>query len=216
MQDRTLHYIHDPLCGWCYAADPLVSALRLNLPKDIELKLHGGGMIRGPVALSSDLRSAIPSFAAKIAELTGQVFGEPFMDAFIKGNPERVDSYTIIRGELAVEFGTNDPLPFLKELQKQHFLNGVNICELDGLREVAALTGYSETDFDSWLANISEADVEHHVEATRTLLAKSGGSGFPTFVLESAGQMRRLDHAAYYSRPEDFSALVQQQLETAG
>ena len=28
MADAVLHYIHDPLCGWCYAASPLVAAAR--------------------------------------------------------------------------------------------------------------------------------------------------------------------------------------------
>lgn len=27
MSTPTLHYIHDPLCGWCYGAAPLVRGL---------------------------------------------------------------------------------------------------------------------------------------------------------------------------------------------
>ncbi|RLR78637.1 protein-disulfide isomerase, partial [Pseudomonas aeruginosa] len=26
MNDLTLHYLYDPLCGWCYGASPLLAA----------------------------------------------------------------------------------------------------------------------------------------------------------------------------------------------
>jgi len=41
----TLHYFHDPLCGWCYAAAPLVTAAAA-VP-GVALKLHGGGPMIG-------------------------------------------------------------------------------------------------------------------------------------------------------------------------
>ena len=41
----TLHYIFDPLCGWCYAAAPLVQSAR-EVP-GLTLALHGGGMLAG-------------------------------------------------------------------------------------------------------------------------------------------------------------------------
>ena len=40
-----LHYIFDPLCGWCYAAAPLVKAAR-SVP-GVTLQWHGGGMLTG-------------------------------------------------------------------------------------------------------------------------------------------------------------------------
>lgn len=40
-----LHYIFDPLCGWCYAAAPLVEAAE-ELP-GLAIELHAGGMLSG-------------------------------------------------------------------------------------------------------------------------------------------------------------------------
>ncbi len=40
-----LHYIHDPLCGWCYAAAPLAEAAAA-VP-GVEIVLHGGRAISG-------------------------------------------------------------------------------------------------------------------------------------------------------------------------
>jgi len=37
----TLHYVHDPLCGWCYAVTPMVEAVA---NAGIPIVLHGGGL----------------------------------------------------------------------------------------------------------------------------------------------------------------------------
>ncbi len=42
-QTPTLHYIFDPLCGWCYGAAPLIEAARA-IP-GLDIALHGGGMM---------------------------------------------------------------------------------------------------------------------------------------------------------------------------
>ncbi|MGL6011675.1 MAG: DsbA family protein, partial [Shewanella oncorhynchi] len=43
-KERTLHAIIDPLCGWCYAAAPLLDAAA---KAGFTIKLHGGGMLTG-------------------------------------------------------------------------------------------------------------------------------------------------------------------------
>ena len=42
--DMRLHYVYDPLCGWCYAAAPLVKVAREVMP----VVGHAGGMLAGP------------------------------------------------------------------------------------------------------------------------------------------------------------------------
>ena len=43
MNDLTLHYLYDPLCGWCYGASPLLAAACEVTCLDV--RLHGGGMM---------------------------------------------------------------------------------------------------------------------------------------------------------------------------
>ena len=43
MSTPTLHYVYDPLCGWCYGAAPLVRAARGT----IRVQAHGGDMMAG-------------------------------------------------------------------------------------------------------------------------------------------------------------------------
>ena len=37
-----VHYLFDPLCGWCYGAAPLVRAITAQLPPEIPLRLWPG------------------------------------------------------------------------------------------------------------------------------------------------------------------------------
>ena len=46
MTNLILHYVRDPLCGWCYAGEPLVEAA---IDADIAVVLHGGGLWDRPV-----------------------------------------------------------------------------------------------------------------------------------------------------------------------
>ena len=40
--NTTLHYIYDPMCGWCYAAAPLIQAARQI--DGLNIELHAGGL----------------------------------------------------------------------------------------------------------------------------------------------------------------------------
>ena len=61
----TLHYIYDPLCGWCYGAKPLIDAAREIVP----VVAHSGGMMTGshrrPV--STQLRDYVMPHDKRIA-----------------------------------------------------------------------------------------------------------------------------------------------------
>ena len=68
-----LHYIYDPLCGWCYAAAPLVAAARAV----VTVRAHGGGMMAGPnrQAVTPQLHAYVMPHDQRIAQLSGQPFG---------------------------------------------------------------------------------------------------------------------------------------------
>lgn len=45
MKNSILHYIYDPMCGWCYAAAPLIAVAR-EVP-NLDIVIHAGGMWTG-------------------------------------------------------------------------------------------------------------------------------------------------------------------------
>ena len=80
----TLHCIFDPLCGWCYAAAPLVEAAR-EVP-GLRVELHGGGMMTGANrrAITPQWRDYVLPHDRRIAELTGQPFGEAYFEGLLR------------------------------------------------------------------------------------------------------------------------------------
>ncbi|MEW9625836.1 hypothetical protein [Rhodanobacter geophilus] len=78
MSTATLHYIHDPLCGWCYAAQPLVGAALAQLGGRLALRLYGGGLFGEPHQVDAGLVRHIVHSGERIAQLSGQPFGEAY------------------------------------------------------------------------------------------------------------------------------------------
>ena len=90
MSKTTLHYIYDPLCGWCYGAAPLVRVAQ----EMATVRAHGGGMMTGnnrqPV--SPQLRAYVMQNDNRIAKLTGQPFGEDYFEGLLQDEVAVFDS----------------------------------------------------------------------------------------------------------------------------
>ena len=54
MTQPVLHYIYDPLCGWCYAAGPLIEAAA---NAGVLISLHGGGLFGSPTRVDTAKRN---------------------------------------------------------------------------------------------------------------------------------------------------------------
>jgi putative protein-disulfide isomerase len=96
-----LHYIYDPLCGWCYGAKPLVQAAQAVLP----VLAHGGGMMTGAnrQKVSPQLRSYVIPHDRRIAEYSGQPFGEAYFEGLLRDHTAVFDSAPPIAAVLAAE-----------------------------------------------------------------------------------------------------------------
>ena len=209
MRSTTLHYVFDPLCGWCYAAAPLIVAAR-RVP-GLAIALHGGGMMTGanrrPV--TSQWRDYVIPHDRRIAQLTGQPFGEAYFDGLLRDPAAVMDSEPPTTAILAAEALAGRGLDLLQHLQRAHYVEGRRIADAAVLRELATGIGLDSDRFDAEYARQAGAATRQHIAASRALLARAGGSGFPTFALDRGdGRLERLDAGACLGRPGDW----QQQL----
>lgn len=92
MTNPTLHYIFDPLCGWCYAAAPLIAAAG-QLP-GVTIALHGGGMMTGERRkhITPDWRGYVLPHDRRIEQMTGQVFGPGYTEGLLNDTTALLDS----------------------------------------------------------------------------------------------------------------------------
>lgn len=205
-----LHYIYDPLCGWCYGAKPLVQAAQAVLP----VVGHGGGMMTGAnrQTVSPHLRNYVIPHDRRIAEYTGQPFGEAYFEGLLRDHTAVFDSAPPIAAVLAAEQIAGRGLELLGRLQSAHYVEGRRIADESVLQAFAAQMGL---DAQAFQQACMTADTEGHIKDSRALLSTVGGQGFPTFVLERNGQFTLVDIGPWFGKPQAFAQWLNQSLPMA-
>ena len=88
-------------------------------------------------------------------------------------------------------------------MQEAHFVHGRQIADRQVLRELAAELGLAA--FEQTFDRLCGAATEQHIEASRNLLSKVGGAGFPTYAYESPTGWKLLNNSEYLGRPEQWA-----------
>jgi putative protein-disulfide isomerase len=200
MTGATLHYIYDPLCGWCYGAAPLVQAARAVLP----VMAHGGGMMAGSnrQKVSPHLRDMVLPHDRRIAELTGQPFGNAYHDGLLRDHAAVFDSEPPIAAVLAADDVAARGLDLLARLQTAHYVEGHRIADTAVLIECAEAIGLERDAFaDAFERILKGPSARAHINESRAFLTHVGGEGFPTFVVEFDDRLERIDVGPFHRRP---------------
>ncbi|WBM69702.1 DsbA family protein [Buttiauxella sp. WJP83] len=209
MSTTTLHYIFDPLCGWCYGAAPLVDAARA-VP-GLAIALHGGGMMVGSHRRKIDAqwRGHVIEHDARIAAMTGQPFGEAYINGLLLDTTAMMDSAPPTCAILAAEKLDGQGLEMLHLIQVAHYQQGKRVADMRVLEGLAQEAGFPVDEFMQEMALIETTTLADHIAQSRALLAKVQGPGFPTFVLEDAqGQLHVLPVGQYLGDAKAWQALL--------
>ncbi|SDZ53630.1 putative protein-disulfide isomerase [Variovorax sp. YR266] len=207
-EGATLHYIFDPLCGWCYAAAPLVDAAR-SVP-GLKVEFHGGGMMTGANrrSITPQWREYVMPHDRRIAELTGQPFGEGYFEGLLRDTGATMDSEPPTTAILAAEsLRAGGGLDMIHRLQRAHYVEGQRIADEQVLKAIAAELGFNAEAFASAFERLSGESTARHFAESRQFLQRAGGQGFPTFVLTRPdGSASRIDIGPWLGRAEDWKA----------
>ncbi|WP_225783058.1 DsbA family protein [Xenophilus sp. Marseille-Q4582] len=212
----TLHYLYDPLCGWCYAAAPLVRAAR-GLP-GLQLQAHGGGMLAGanrrPVTPA--WREYVLPHDRRIAELSGQPFGEAYFEGLLRDTGAVLDSAPPLTAVLAADAVAGRGLDMIERVQRAHYVEGRRIADPAVLRALAEELGLPAVAFAEALQRLAGAATQAHIGDSRRWLARAQGSGFPTFAIQdTGGALEVLDTGHWLGRPAAWRVHLQGRIERA-
>jgi putative protein-disulfide isomerase len=205
----TLHYIHDPLCGWCYGAEPLVRAA--EGVEGLTIRLHGGALWPQPTQLPESTRRYIQQADARIAAMSGQPFGDAYLRGLLLDPTMTLESRPTIAAVLAAE--SIDPakaLPMLRAIQHAHYEHGRRVVERDVLCDIAAECGLPRERF---AAALDAAEAKAHIDDSRLLMGRVGAAGFPTFVLQIGDEWFGVPHQQFASDPAGFRDWLGGQVE---
>lgn len=203
-----LHYIFDPLCGWCYAASPLLKALSERFGNDLEQIFHPGLLFSEPREIASSYREHIISADLRIAELAGVEFGAPYIKRVrtapaLRYHSEPPAVAVMAANALQPELG----LLMLEAIQKSHYQLGEDVSDPLTLGKLAQGLGFNADSFTQAQINLQQILPSIAAEA-RNLMHTVGGSGFPTLILERNGEYQKLDHSSAYGNPYAFASNV--------
>ena len=212
MNTIKLHYIYDPLCGWCYAAAPLIQAVRQIA--DVPIELHAGGLwVDSQVKrITPELREYLMPHDERIAQISGQTFGEAYQNGLLSNTQAVLDSEPPIRAILTAQTLSEKGLDYLHALQIAHFVEGREISRFDTLSDIAAALGLAHDDFER---TFEQTDVQAHLHSTRQWMSAWQIQGFPNFLLQHNEQWLRIAHSDFYGRPQAFAQQLRAVLNQA-
>lgn len=209
----TLHYIFDPLCGWCYGAGPLLARLSERFGDQLALALHPGLLFPQPHEIAPAYRAHIVSADQHIAVQTGVEFGAPYI--------ERVRSVALLHYHSAppaaavMAAQALQPalsLRMLEAIQHSHYVRGADVGDSAILSGLAQNLGMTPDAFEQAM-NRAVQSLPGLAEEAHSLLLAVRGNGFPTLVLERGGKYLRLDHGSFYGQPDALADRVAELIE---
>ncbi|VFS54467.1 DsbA family protein [Moellerella wisconsensis] len=180
-----LIYIYDPLCGWCYGAEPLLEIAAQH--SSIQLELHAGGMLANDrkLLINDSFRQHIIKSDQRIAAITGQPFTAAYRQMLSENNLT-FDSAPPITAILAAGKQSQQDFAMLKAIQHAHYVMGRRISENEVLFSIATEIGLDKTQFITNFNHFYGKPTQRHVDLSRDLLNRSGSSGFPTLLIGSS------------------------------
>lgn len=212
-----LHYVFDPLCGWCYGAAPLLAAV--SDLDSLQLALHGGGMMVGEFRIRIDVhwRDYVLQHDHKIADITGQPFGTAYTEGLLRDTTVWLDSAPPTTAILAAERLSGKGLEMLHAIQSAHYVHGLKVSESAVLLELASNIGLDLPGFQAMFAELADSPTQVHFVESRLMLQSVGGQGFPTLALELApDELTRIDVGPWLGRPAAWRAYIEGLLNHAG
>ncbi|MBP2306802.1 DsbA family protein [Azospirillum melinis] len=207
---RTVTYLFDPLCGWCYGASPAIAMLPAI--GDLALELLPTGLFSGAGARPLDEGFAAHAWAydQRIHELTGQVFSERYRTDVLGDRSQRIDSGPATLALTAVALTAPDrEFAALAAIQSGRYADGLDITAAATLADI--LTGLGLDAAASLFAEgadeLTVADAAR-VERGRQLMAAHRASGVPTLLFDDGSHRRKLDSEILFSKPGRLAAIL--------
>jgi len=203
--NATIHYIFDPLCGWCYAASPLLSAVNDRFGDQLEILFHPGLLFAEPRVIETSYREHIISADKKITQQTGLEFGAAYIE---KVRLAPVLSYHSTPPAAALmgvcSINPKLGLAMLEAIQNSHYQKGDDVADSATLIKLAISLGLNSDEatkaFESSKQNLAIIAAK-----ARNLMQQVGGNGFPTLILEQDGHYQKLNHSIAYGNPDVFT-----------
>jgi putative protein-disulfide isomerase len=177
MENRSLIYVMDPMCSWCWAFSKTLDNWLQQHPDLDVLWVMGGLAPDSDEPMPQSMREAIASTWQRIESQTGTRFNYDF---WTRNTPRR-STYPSCRAVIAAgELHPEGRQLMSQAIQKAYYLDAKNPSETSTLLECAESIGLDASQFAELLSSDRiESKLNSELEFCRTL----GIQGFPALLL---------------------------------
>ncbi|KHT56733.1 thioredoxin [Alteromonas marina] len=186
-ETRTLYYVHDPMCSWCWAFVPTWEQIQRELPSDIEVVYLLGGLAPdSDLPMPEQMKLTIAGYWQTIQD---RVPGTQFNYDFWTQCQPRRSTYPACRAVLAAKAQAKNSdeekileKAMIKAIQEGYYLNARNPSDFDTL---VAFTREIGLDAEQFELDLNSESTEKKLNDEITMSRKIGAQGFPSLILKS-------------------------------
>lgn len=175
----TIHYIADPLCGWCYGFEPVMIKIQEKFNTKFNFKVMTGGMVPKAYAQPlANMREYLLEAIPTLEERTEVTISQKYRDNILMKDGIVLDSELpskVFVGLLPYYEGKESLL--MKRIQDLLYQEGLNTNEIASYQ---SLEHIEKIDVNSEEIELKK---QEHFETS----AQFGVRGFPALILEKKG-----------------------------
>jgi putative protein-disulfide isomerase len=194
MKEKTLLYVADPMCSWCWGFSPVIEKIRDEYSDRLKLELLMGGLRPGTKnPMPPAQRQEILHHWEAVNRMTGQPF------RFEGALPEGFiyDTEPASRGAVAASvINAESVFPFFKAVQSAFYAEQQNVTSAVVLARLAGSVGLETQHFmQTFESELARNLTLEHFHRSRRL----GVTGFPTAIMVEDGAGYRFLTRGYSS-----------------
>lgn len=182
MNQPTLFYFYDALCGWCYGFSPVINQIAAEFSDRLQIEVISGGMITGNrIGPIGEVAPYIQKAYRDVEKATGVTFGPAFLEGIL-GPGQAI--FTSIPAAIALaafrEQRPEKTLAYATALQQAIYFDGVDPADILAFAPYAEPFGLAPAAFAEQLRETHFADL---AMADFQVTARFGIQGFPSVVV---------------------------------
>lgn len=208
-----LWFVFDPLCGWCYAAHPVLRTLQAELGWAMRFLPAGLFAGEGARPLNATFRDYAWGHDQRIQQLTGQVFSEIYYRQVLSDFSKPLDSGSAtLAFYLLSRSSPGREVELLHRIQTLRYVDGQDVTSPDILATLAPEFGMDMSRFLAAFAadSAERADAHADIAATRHLMQRLNLRGVPDLLLHQNGRLDVLPSNALYSNGQELVKALRQ------
>lgn len=188
MQQPTITYIYDALCGWCYGFSPVMSSFYASYVARAKFEVVSGGLFLGErIGPINEVAAYIKEGAYKEVETTtGVTFGDGFLKVLAGKKEMFMDSHLpAIAMAIIKEVAPDKVMPFAQQLLAAFYKDGINPAAIEAYLPYVKPLGLSEKDF---LLKMKQDSYRMQAQKEFQYFQKLELGGFPSFIVTVGDQ----------------------------